>query len=113
MSPLAQKPQIFDLQVNNDDVVVVKLEEINLAMLDPGHFYGDLAGIFDAHHERIGARTRTVGRIASFAEAFQVNRFFAQRFGALWRRNDVSSATVGRHDAIEKRTGSATSRDSL
>src|SRR5581483_2509873 len=97
---LGAKAEIFDLQVNHDDVIVVELEEIDIAVFHTGHFHGDFAGVLDAHDQRIRTCARTVRRIASFTEALQVNRFFAQFFGALGRGDDVSAAAVGRHHAV-------------
>src|ERR1043166_6792808 len=40
--------EIFDLQVNNDDVVVIELEKIYVAVFDVGHFHRDPAGVLYA-----------------------------------------------------------------
>ena len=46
---LGAKAEIFDLEINDDDVVVVKFEKMDIAMFYAGHFHGHFAGVFYAH----------------------------------------------------------------
>src|ERR1700730_15838415 len=99
---LGTKTKIFDLQVNDDDVVVIELQKIYVAMFDAGHLHGNSAGVLYAHNQSVGAGAGTVRRIAAFAETIQIHRLLAQLLGALCRSQDVRSPAVCRHDAVKQ-----------
>ena len=56
---LAADAEVLDLHQNDDDVVVVELEEIHVAVAHAGHRHGGPSGVGDTRHQRI-ARLRAL-----------------------------------------------------
>src|SRR5439155_22404900 len=46
---LGAKAEIFDLQINDDDVIVVEFQKIDIAVAYAGHFHGHFPRIGDSH----------------------------------------------------------------
>ena len=46
---LGAKAEIFDLQINDDDVIVVELQEIDVAVPYASHFHRHFPRIGDSH----------------------------------------------------------------
>src|SRR5262252_4544577 len=86
---LGAKAEILDLQVNDDDVIVVKLEKIDVTVFYAGHLHRHLARVFHTHHERVGSGPRAVRRIAPLAKAFEINRALAQLLRSFRRRQNI------------------------
>src|SRR5215467_7075296 len=89
---LGAKAEILDLQVNDDDVIVVKLKKIDAAVFYAGHLHRHLARVFHTHHERVGSGPCAVRGIAPLAKAFEIDRAFAQLLSTFRRRENIGFA---------------------
>src|SRR5215510_9225975 len=98
---LGAKAEILDLQVNDDDVIVVKLEKIDVAVFYARHLHRHLARVFHTHHERVGSGPRAVRGIAPLAKTFEIDGAFAQLLSTFRRRENIGFAAVCRQHTVK------------